>query len=55
MVSATVRPDGRASIGAPAAPGPVVRVVTVGAVLLVAAVAAVVSYAHRREVPARAG
>ena len=55
MVSATVRPDGRASIGAPEAPGPVVRVVTVGAVLLVAAVAAVVSYAHMREVAARAG
>ena len=55
MVSAAVRPDGRASIGAPEAPGPVVRVVTVGAVLLVAAVAAVVSYAHMREVAARAG
>jgi len=50
-----VRPDGSATIGAPAAPGPVVRVVTVIAVLLVAAVAAVVSYAHMREVAARAG
>ena len=37
------------------APGWWVRVVTVGAVLLVAAVAAVVSYAHMREVAARAG
>ena len=32
-----------------------VRVVTVGAVLLVAAVAAIVSFAHMREVAARAG
>ncbi len=37
------------------APGWWVRVVTVAAVLLVAAVAAVVSYAHMREVAARAG
>ena len=37
------------------APGWWVRVVTVGAVLLVAAVAAVISYAHMREVAARAG
>ena len=55
MTSPAVRADGRATISAPAAPGPVVRVVTVGAVLLVAAVAAVVSYAHMREVAARAG
>ena len=54
-MSAAVRTDGRATIGAPAAPGPAVRVVTVTAVLLVAAVAAVVSYAHMREVAARAG
>ena len=37
------------------APGWAVRVVTVAAVLLVAAVAAVVSYEHMREVAARAG
>ena len=37
------------------APGWWVRVVTVAAVLLVAAVAAVISYAHMREVAARAG
>ena len=37
------------------APGWATRVVTVGAVLLVAAVAAVVSYAHMREVAERAG
>ena len=37
------------------APGWWVRVVTVGAVLLVAAVAAIVSFAHMREVAARAG
>ena len=37
------------------APGPAVRVVTVAAVLLVAAVAAVVSYAHMHEVAVRAG
>jgi len=55
MMSAAVRADGRASIGVPEAPGPVVRVVTVTAVLLVAVVAAVVSYAHMREVAARAG
>jgi len=36
-------------------PGPAVRVVTVAAVLLVAAVAAVVSYAHMHEVAVRAG
>ena len=36
-------------------PGPAVRVVTVAAVLLVAAVAAVVSYAHMQEVAVRAG
>ena len=37
------------------APGWATRVVTVGAVLLVAAVAAVVSYAHMQEVAERAG
>jgi len=37
------------------APWPAVRVVTVAAVLLVAAVAAVVSYAHMQEVAERAG
>ncbi|MCA1684246.1 MAG: DUF2637 domain-containing protein, partial [Actinobacteria bacterium] len=37
------------------APGPAVRVVTVAAVLLVAAVAAVVSYAHMQTVSQRAG
>jgi len=36
-------------------PGPATRVVTVGAVLLVATVAAVVSYEHMREVAERAG
>jgi len=42
-------------VSARVAPGRAVRVVTVAAVLLVAAVAAVVSYAHMQEVAVRAG
>jgi len=42
-------------VSAGQAPGWWVRVVTVGAVLMVAAVAAIVSFAHMREVAARAG
>jgi len=42
-------------VSARVAPGWATRVVTVAAVLLVAAVAAVVSYAHMREVAERAG
>jgi len=42
-------------VSAPVAPGWATRATTVGAVLVVAAVAAVVSYAHMQEVAERAG